>query len=647
MPPSPEGAGHLASVVVDIPPALSVDSAADPLVGRVMDGRYRLDAVVARGGMATVYVGHDERLDRVVAVKVMHRALADDPGFVAKFAQEARSAARLSTPEVVAVHDQGTDPATGAAFLVMEYVPGRTLRDLLRERGALPPARALALLEPVLRALAAAHTAGIVHRDVKPENVLLGDDGRVKVADFGLARAVASSGMTATTGLLMGTVAYLAPEQVETGVATVRSDVYAAGVMLWEVLTGAPPYSGETQIAVALSHVNHDVPAPSTVVTGIPVGLDDLVQRATSRDPAGRPADAGAFLAELLVVRSDLPPAEAAPLRRSEDHPTRVVPVLSPAAAPRPRSRNGAGTGSGPPPARPRWARRHRGGLLTVVLLLLASLLAAGGWYLGSGRYTQAPGVLGLTLAGAEQKLTTADLRLRQGAPDFDDRVPVGQVLRQDPGAGGRVPRGGTVTLTLSKGVDLRAVPTLQGLSRQAAVQALEAAGLTAGPVTEAFSPTIPTGEVVSSTPTVSTRVRPRTVVSLVLSRGVELLPVPDVQGRTQDDAARALAAAGFRTAVTTAFSDTLAAGQVLDQSPSQGTAPRDAAIALVVSKGPDLVTVPQLAGLADNDAEAALSALGLRSRVRSIPGPGVVRDQDPSPGSRVRRGSTVTLYVF
>lgn len=624
---------------MDIPSGLNVDSAADPLVGRLLDGRYRLDAVVARGGMATVYVGHDQRLDRVVAVKVMHRALADDPGFVAKFAQEARSAARLTTPEVVAVHDQGTDPATGAAFLVMEYVHGRTLRDLLRERGALPPPQALALLEPVLRALAAAHTAGIVHRDVKPENVLLGDDGRIKVADFGLARAVASSGMTATSGLLMGTVAYLAPEQVETGLATVRSDVYAAGVMLWETLTGAPPYSGETQIAVALSHVNQDVPAPSTVVEGIPVGLDDLVRRATCRDPAGRPADAGAFLAELQAVRSDLPRA-AAPLRRSDDHPTRVVPVLPPAAGPLPPT---------PSPAarRPRWVRRHTGVVVAVVLVLLAALLSFGGWYLGSGRYTQAPGVLGLTLSAAEQKLTTADLHLRQGPADFDDRVPVGQVLRQDPAAGGRVRRGGTVTLVLSKGVDLRAVPQLQGLSRQAAQAALDAAGLTTGPVTQDFSPTIPAGQVISSTPPVSTQVRPRTVVSLVLSQGVELLPVPDVQGRTQDDATSALLAVGFRTTVTTVFSDSVPAGRVLDQSPSQGTAPRDAAIALVVSKGPDLVTVPQLVGLAANDAETVLTGVGLKGKVRSIPGPGVVRDQDPSPGTRVRRGSTVTLYVF
>ncbi|MBC7679634.1 MAG: serine/threonine protein kinase, partial [Pseudorhodobacter sp.] len=213
----------------------------DPLVGRLLDDRYRIDHVIARGGMATVYQATDTRLDRTVAVKVMHRALADDPDFDARFPREPRAAARLSTPEVVAVHDQGTDPETGLAYLVMEHVRGTTLRHLLEQRGALSPARAVSLLEPVLVALAAAHAAGLVHRDVKPENVLLGDDGRDKVADFGLARSVETSTLTATTGLLIGTVASLAPEQVEPGRADARSDVYAAGILLFELLTGDPP----------------------------------------------------------------------------------------------------------------------------------------------------------------------------------------------------------------------------------------------------------------------------------------------------------------------------------------------------------------------------------------------------------------------
>ncbi len=267
----------------------------DPLVGRVLDGRYRVEARLARGGMATVYEALDLRFERVIALKVMHPALADDDQFVARFIREARSAARLSHANVVAVYDQGA--TAGTVYLAMEYVQGRTLRDLLRRRGHLDPRTALIVFESVVAALAAAHHAGLVHRDMKPENVLLADDGRVKVADFGLARAISSaSSVTAgagTGGVLIGTVAYLAPEQVERGIAGPRSDVYAAGILLFEMLTGETPHGGDTPLAVAYQHVHNDVPPPSTRLPGIPPALDELVADATSRDPDLRPEDAG------------------------------------------------------------------------------------------------------------------------------------------------------------------------------------------------------------------------------------------------------------------------------------------------------------------------------------------------------------------
>jgi serine/threonine protein kinase len=280
----------------------------DSLIGRVLDGRYRVEARIARGGMATVYRALDTRLDRVVAIKVMHQLYADDDQFVSRFIREAKSAAKLSHPNVVAVFDQGDDH--GVVFLAMEYVHGRTLRDLLRERTRLLPQEALSILEPVLSALSAAHIAGLVHRDVKPENVLLADDGRVKVADFGLARAAANLEATSATTLI-GTVAYLAPEQVIRGVADPRSDVYAAGIMLFEMLTGRPPYEGETAVSVALRHAHEDVPAPSTVIPGTPAVVDQLVTRATARDPDLRPRDAAAFLAETVRVRRSLPARDA------------------------------------------------------------------------------------------------------------------------------------------------------------------------------------------------------------------------------------------------------------------------------------------------------------------------------------------------
>ena len=609
---------------------------ADALLGRLLDRRYRLDRVIARGGMATVYAATDTRLDRTVAVKTMRPALAEDPDFVERFAREARAAARLSSPEVVAVHDQGTDPDTGTAYLVMEHVSGGTLRDVLRERGALPPARALDLVEPVLVALAAAHAAGLVHRDVKPENVLLSDDGRVKVADFGLARAIETSNLTATTGLLIGTVAYLAPEQVEHGRTDTRTDVYAAGILLWELLTGSPPYSSDSPMSVAYRHVHEDVPAPGTVVEGIPAALDELVVRATRRDASARPVDAGAFLAELRAVRADLDAgaADAPVVQRAAAHPTLVVPRAA-VLPPPPDDTAPAGRGRGRRPL-----------VLALVLALLAAVGLAGGWYLGSGRYTQAPSVLGLTKVEAEAALTRAGFEVDYRPSVFSETVPAQHIIDQDPAPDGRVRKGGTITLLNSKGPDRRAVPALTGVTQAEATAALEKAGLAVGEVSRRFSDA-PVGTVVATTPAAGERLKPGSPVALVLSKGVELRDVPDVQGRPRAEAEAALTAAGFRVEVTEVFSDTVAKGTVADQSPSSGKAPRGSVVALEVSKGPELVAVPDVVGQKRADAEAALKAAGFKVRVFAIPGPGRVRSTDPAAGTQVRKGATVTVYVF
>ena len=281
------------------------------LIGALLEQRYRVDALLARGGMSSVYRGLDTRLDRRVAIKVMDARFADDRAFVDRFEREARSAAKIHHPNVVAVHDQGVDRGPGGAlvYLVMELVDGGTLRDLISARGALDIPLAFAILEPVLSALAAAHRAGLVHRDVKPENVLIGHEGEhgttVKVGDFGLVRAVSSAGTTSSS-IILGTVAYLSPEQVTTGNATSRGDVYSAGILLYEMLTGATPYTGDNPLSIAYRHVNDDVPAPSQTVSGLPPALDELVVRATRRDPAVRPPDGAAFLAELQALGAHL-----------------------------------------------------------------------------------------------------------------------------------------------------------------------------------------------------------------------------------------------------------------------------------------------------------------------------------------------------
>ena len=375
-------------------------SLADTLVGRVLDGRYRIQERIARGGMATVYRALDTRLDRLVAVKVMHSTLAEDPEFVSKFTREAKSAARLSHPNVVAVFDQGSDG--GVVFLVMEYVDGATLRDLIRERGRLSPRQSLDVIAPVLSALDAAHRAGIVHRDIKPENVLISSEGRVKVADFGLARAIAASHLTATTGLLIGTAAYLAPEQIEHGTADARTDLYAAGIVLYELLTGTPPFIGATPMAVIFKHVHESVPPPSLVRPEVSKPLDALVLDATRRDPEERPPSADALLEQLEAVSRTLP-AEPLDLTQQtqvlNQHLTTVLRtdppggpaktlVAPPAWPPAPVPKKAASPGRQRKPVS--WWRGWR---LAVILLVVATLAAAAiGAYLGlSERNGHAP----------------------------------------------------------------------------------------------------------------------------------------------------------------------------------------------------------------------------------------------------------------
>jgi beta-lactam-binding protein with PASTA domain/tRNA A-37 threonylcarbamoyl transferase component Bud32 len=614
--------------------SLSVDASGDrqaPLVGRLLDGRYRLDSQIARGGMATVFVATDTRLDRQVAVKVMHRALAEDPEFVARFTREAKASARLSAAEVVAVHDYGTDPSTGLAYLVMEHIRGINLRQLLLERGALTPARAVALMEPVLRALAAAHAAGLVHRDIKPENVLLADDGRVKVADFGLARAVEASNLTQTTGLLMGTVAYLSPEQVETGLADARSDVYAAGVVLWELLTGTPPYSAETPLAVAYKHVHEDIPPPSSAMSGIPPALDALVTRATRRVPGDRPANGEAFLNELRTAAGGLPSVAEPSVTQ---HQTVAIP------------RPPAGT-----PERPPRTKRRRPWLVpTAAFLALALAVLAGGWYLGTQRFTKAPGVTGKTFAEASSILDSEGLDAKRGVAEFSEFVAVNLVLKQTPGLGAKIRKGGTVTLVMSLGPDRRVVPSLVGKAEAAAKAALVRVGLkVAEKADREYHPSVQAGSVIRTDPPAGRKLKPGTAVTLVLSRGTPPVPVPNVVGQPKAEAELALVKKGFKVNFDDAFSDTVEKGRVISQSPAASlTAPRGSTVRLTISKGPDIVTVPNVRFKSEDDAVRILREAGLVPEIRDSGGPfNRVYGTDPSAGAKVRRGTVVRVIVY
>ncbi|MEU7515336.1 Stk1 family PASTA domain-containing Ser/Thr kinase [Streptomyces sp. NPDC042898] len=631
----------------------------DPLVGRLLDGRYRVDARIAVGGMATVYRAVDTRLDRVLALKVMHPALATDAAFVERFIREAKSVARLAHPNVVGVFDQGAEGAY--VYLAMEYVAGCTLRDVLRERGALAPRAALDILEPVLAALGAAHRAGFVHRDMKPENVLIGDDGRVKVADFGLVRAVGSA--TATTGSVLGTVSYLAPEQIEHGTADTRADVYACGVVLYEMLTGTKPHAGDTPAQVLYQHLHTDVPAPSATVPGLALELDELVAAATARTPDVRPHDAVALLALLRQARAALgdeqldavPPLARSEARDTADDRTSVIARVVPADEDVRQDRQVEHTNRLPAPEAPPAATRRRapraprGPLMIVLGVLLALGLGTGVWYINSGQFTRVPAVLGQTEAVATQRIKDTGLDVGTTKRAFSDVYERGTVMAVDPAPGERVRGNATVTLTLSRGPEIVKVPNLRNKPLADAKRILKAEGLAPGVVTEEFSDSVAQGAVIGSDPEPGTERRPDSAVALVVSKGSPI-DVPDTTGETVADATATLQEAGLTVEVAPErINSPEDAGTVAAQSLAEGSrAAEGDTITLTVSKGPKLVEVPDVTEETTDDARAALEDAGFEVEVKkSFPYLGdTVTSQSVEGGTTAPEGSTVTITI-
>ncbi|MGN6576496.1 MAG: Stk1 family PASTA domain-containing Ser/Thr kinase [Nocardioides sp.] len=667
---------------------------ADPLIGRVLDGRYRVGPKIARGGMATVYEAVDLRLDRVCAVKVMHSGLGDDHDFAGRFVREARSAARLSHPNVVGVFDQGDDD--GTLFLAMEYVPGHTLRDLIRKEAPMAPAKALNLIEPVLSALAAAHAAGLIHRDVKPENVLLADDGRVKVADFGLARAVsAETQHTATGGVLIGTVSYLAPELVVDGRADARSDVYAAGVLIYEMLTGRKPHEGDSPIQVAYKHVHEDVPPPSRLVPGLPPYVDALVARATARDHELRPADARVLLHQVRRVRgaldhgvtddpeltADLTPttavhvgtdtddidyvteddvptilsgAQLAHAGRVEppaetDSGTSVIGTLPARRAPGgPPARTGARPSGAAPARRPR-RRSRKGPILLLVVLLLAVAAGVGGWWFGAGRYTTTPAVINMRAADAKAEIRDAGLVYEEGRSVYSETVAAGSVVGTDPGGGERILDGGTVTVMLSKGPERYEVPALRGMEEAKAVSVLDDNHLEVGRIIRRWNERVAEGVVLGSDPKPGKELKRGAAVDLVVSKGPKPIRVPDFTGKDADKARTKLTALGLVVKETREHHDSVPEGDVITQSPNSGTLRRGDEVTLTVSTGPVLVKVPNLTAVGVEEATRRLEELGFAVNTEhggTYLGLGYVSGADPDFGTMQPKGSTITLFL-
>ena len=588
--------------------------------------------------MATVYRATDLRLDRVVALKIMHATLAEDPGFVARFEREARSAARLSDPHLVSVFDQGTDGPI--VYLVMEFVSGRTVRAILREHGPLLPTRALAIVEPVLEALGVAHRAGIVHRDVKPENVMISNEGSVKVTDFGLARAIATSSSTTTHGVLIGTVAYLSPEQVEGRFADTRSDVYGAGILLYELLTGDVPFAGETPLSVAYQHVHGTVPTPSDIRDGISADVDELVARATARDPDDRFADADEFLVALRQVAAGLPGYRAMPTTA----PTRALELDTQRIEPPPGTRPQRPTTGRPAP------RRRRGPAILLLIMLLAGAIGFASYLIGRHHSVAVPSVINQTVAAAQTRLSQAGLKLDASQTAFSDSVTSGEIISSLPGAGQPAPVGGTVRVVVSKGPQYYAVPNLAGMSLADASTALTSASLVVGNVSQVFNDHVQVGAVVRTSPAFGTPLKLDASVDIFVSKGPLPVVVPKLVGQTSSAANAALARVGLTAAVTLQYSDTITKGLVISSNPGVGaTANHGSSVSLVVSKGPPPVTVPNVVGLTDTAAEAALTAAGLKVSINEPLGSIVlhqVRSQSIAGNTVVPKFTTVTIDV-
>jgi len=612
--------------------------------------------------MATVYLATDQRLDRLVAVKIMHGHLADDSQFKERFIQEARSAARLAHPNVVNVFDQGQDAES--AYLVMEYLPGITLRDLLHEYGALTSEQTIDITEALLGGLAAAHKAGIVHRDLKPENVLLADDGRIKIGDFGLARAASAN--TATGQALLGTIAYLSPELVTRGIADTRSDIYAVGIMMFEMLTGEQPFKGEQPMQIAYQHANDSVPAPSTLNPRVPAEWDELVLWATARDPNDRPADARALLDQVTETGRSLQTALPPATTQRTMLLTSPIPTVSATGETQVLGVRGSVANDSLASATSELARRgttsrRRGWVLFAVVLALAGLAGGVGWWFGAGPGSQVTiaDVRGDTPETAQLILEDQGVTVsEQFAERFDLDIVAGLVVATDPAAGDVIARDTVVTLIVSLGREPTVVPDVLGQPEADARTALVGAGFEVGEGILQFDVEVPEGSIIA---VVSIDEQPLasgaesfkgTVVRLVVSGGT----IPAVRGLTVEAAQAALSARQLTGIVggESEFDNDVALGDVLRVEPTSAEPVRPGGtLTLIVSRGPDLVDIPDVVGLSINEAVERIEDAGFTVELDTNVPPGLrgsqlapVQETKPDQSERALRNSKITVVA-
>lgn len=629
------------------------------LTGELIDNRYLLKRQIASGGMATIYAGIDTRLDRSVAVKIMHAHLANDEAFVSRFIKEAKATAALSHPNIVSIQDQGwNEGGPPAVFLVMELVEGSTLRDLLHQSGSFSTDQAMRFITPILSALAAAHQLGIIHRDIKPENILISNDGRIKVADFGLARNTSlAQTMTAESSVVLGSVSYLSPEQVQRGIADARSDVYAIGILLFEMLLGRKPYDGETPIQIAYRHVNDRIPNVKEFKPEIPDEIADLIFQATAPNPDQRPKDAEQLLNQIRDIQAKLDP------KRRQMSLELDLPPVTPKVSKKPKVSIGSAFGGLKEKTNQlissnstnlakqedsvgtkkrkvsKRVKRNR----IIALLILLTMIFGGYQLLGVGKIS-VPSLVGMNQAEATKVLLELGLTAEVAEEIFSEDIAKGKIISTSPGGGGRVSPAGKVGLVISKGQERIEIPSVTNLTPDLATQKIAELGLTIGDVNEAFDMKIPAGFVIGTDPKNGDKVKRNSVVNIVVSKGVEKVSLISYVGKGGDEALSELTNKGFDVNVVYKFSDRVFKGLVISQTPeSSDSIGLGSKVELVLSKGPEFVFVPNVLGKSKNDASLDLENLGLKVVTR---GSGKVNNISPAIGTKVKQGAVITLTL-
>ena len=632
------------------------------LTGELIDNRYQLQRVVASGGMATIYHALDLRLDRQVAVKIMHPHLANDEDFVGRFIREAKAAAALAHPNIVAIQDQGwNEGGVPAVFIVMEYIEGFTLRDVIAEQGALGVTESLRYFAPVISAMSAAHKNGILHRDLKPENILISKDGRVKVADFGLAKGPQlGATLTVESSVILGSVSYLSPEQVQRGLSDMRSDVYSLGIVLFEMLTGKKPFDGESPIQIAYMHVNENVMAPSTLNSNIPPELDEIVLKATANNPDKRFKDAGAFQEQVLALLAkldpnrrqmslelDIPIPKAKTSKKKSEKRSKLDIIKNITTQLDLKRGNVMRETSGTTKRKRKVSNRVKRNRAIAILIVL--LIVATSWYRisGPGNKIVVPSLAGMSQAQAAKTVAELGLKVEVTQEVFSEDVPKGKVITSDPAGGGRVEIAGTVNLIISKGQDRIKVPDLVGLTLESATAVLKSSDLKIGRVSEKFSENFEAGLLIDGNPSSGSPVRKDSSVDLIISKGLEQVELTNFQGKTSDQAQSELTAAGLIANSKYEYSDTIPIGTVISQTPSDvSTVGKGEKITLVISKGPSKIFIPNVYSLSKLAATKILEDLGFKVEFKYIAKKKSVTNISPKSGTAVSPGSTVTITL-